>query len=63
MLKSLTEREREVLVLLARGLTNKEIARDLVITPNTVKRHLKSLFAKLDVSPARPPRRKQSAWD
>lgn len=50
LLMSLTDREREVLVLLARGLTNKEIARDLTITPNTVKRHLKSLFAKLDVN-------------
>jgi DNA-binding NarL/FixJ family response regulator len=50
VLQSLTDREREVLVLLARGMTNKEIARVLVITPNTVKRHLKSLFAKLDVS-------------
>lgn len=50
VLRSLTDREREVLVLLARGLTNKEIARDLTITPNTVKRHLKSLFIKLDVN-------------
>lgn len=50
VLQSLTDREREVLVLLARGKTNKEIARDLTITPNTVKRHLKSLFAKLDVN-------------
>jgi DNA-binding NarL/FixJ family response regulator len=50
VLKSLTEREREVLVLLAEGLTNKEIARELTITQNTVKRHLKSLFAKLGVS-------------
>lgn len=50
VLQSLTDREREVLVLLARGLTNKEIARDLTITPNTVKRHLKSLFTKLDVN-------------
>ncbi len=49
VLDSLTEREREVLVLLARGLTNKEIAKQLIITTNTVKRHLKSLFAKLDV--------------
>lgn len=50
LLASLTDREREVLALLARGLTNKEIARELTITTNTVKRHLKSLFAKMDVS-------------
>ncbi len=50
MLQSLTDREREVLALLARGLTNKEIARELTITPNTVKRHLKSLFTKLEVN-------------
>jgi RNA polymerase sigma factor (sigma-70 family) len=50
VLLSLTDREREVLTLLAQGLTNKEIARDLTITQNTVKRHLKSLFLKLDVN-------------
>ena len=50
VLDSLTDREREVLVLLARGLTNKEIAHELTITPNTVKRHLKSLFLKLEVN-------------
>ena len=48
-LNSLTAREREVLELLARGMTNKEIAEALVITPNTVKRHLKAIFEKLDV--------------
>lgn len=48
-LSALTEREREVLDLLAQGLTNKEIAENLVITTNTVKRHLKSVFEKLDV--------------
>jgi RNA polymerase sigma factor (sigma-70 family) len=48
-LNALTEREREVLDLLARGLTNKEIAEKLVITTNTVKRHLKAIFEKLDV--------------
>ncbi|MBL7201928.1 MAG: response regulator [Anaerolineae bacterium] len=48
-LNALTGREREVLALLARGLTNKEIAQALVITTNTVKRHLKAIFAKLAV--------------
>lgn len=47
--EKLTEREREVLELLAEGKTNKEIAEALVITTNTVKRHLKSIFAKLDI--------------
>jgi DNA-binding NarL/FixJ family response regulator len=45
----LTGREREVLDLLARGLTNKEIAETLVISTNTVKRHLKAIFDKLEV--------------
>ena len=48
-LGALTDREREVLDLLARGLTNKEIAEKLIITTNTVKRHLKAIFEKLDV--------------
>jgi DNA-binding NarL/FixJ family response regulator len=48
-LDSLSDREREVLDLLARGSTNKEIADRLVISENTVKRHLKSIFRKLDI--------------
>ncbi|MBN1430703.1 MAG: response regulator [Anaerolineae bacterium] len=48
-LAGLTDREREVLDLLAQGMTNKEIAGVLVITTNTVKRHLKSIFSKLDI--------------
>ncbi len=48
-LEVLTQREREVLELLAKGMTNKEIAELLVITTNTVKRHLKSVFVKLNI--------------
>ncbi len=49
-LAALTPREREVLALLAQGLTNNAIAAQLIISPNTVKRHLKAIFAKLDVA-------------
>lgn len=48
-LDCLTRREREVLELLAQGMTNKEIAAKLFITTNTAKRHLKAIFRKLDV--------------
>jgi DNA-binding NarL/FixJ family response regulator len=48
-LSALTDREREVLRLLAQGLTNKEIADQLFVTTNTIKRHLKAIFEKLDV--------------
>lgn len=46
----LTAREVEVLKLLARGLTNREIASVYSISANTVKNHLNSLMAKLDVA-------------
>jgi LuxR family maltose regulon positive regulatory protein len=45
----LSPREHEILDLLAEGLSNKEIARRIARDPNTVKYHLKSLFAKLAV--------------
>ena len=48
--KALTPREREVLVLLAQGATNKTIARRLGISVHTVKFHVGSLIDKLDAA-------------
>lgn len=45
----LTPRECEILGLLASGQSNKEIARQLAISPNTAKTHIASVFQKLDV--------------
>jgi two-component system response regulator DesR len=43
----LTEREREVLELIAAGSTNKEIAEELYLSPHTVKEHTSALYRKL----------------
>jgi two-component system, NarL family, response regulator LiaR len=48
--ESLTDRELEVLPLLASGLSNREIARRLVISPGTVKHHVRHIASKLGVS-------------
>lgn len=45
----LTEREREVLALLAQGLNNQEIARKLFISPKTVRNHCSNIYNKLQV--------------
>jgi len=47
VVRSLTPREREVLEQLAAGLSNAEIARELVITPETVKTYVSRILAKL----------------
>ncbi len=45
-LTRLSERERQIALLVARGLKNKDIAGELAISENTVKRHLQSIFSK-----------------
>jgi len=47
---TLTARERDVLVMISQGRSNKRIARDLCISPETVKSHVKRIFLKLAVS-------------
>jgi DNA-binding NarL/FixJ family response regulator len=48
--EELTERERDVLAQLALGLTNKDIAQELMISVRTVEAHLRSIYGKLEVS-------------
>ena len=48
-LADLTPREREVLALVGRGMTNQEIAGHLVLSPLTAKTHVSRLFVKLRV--------------
>jgi len=49
-LSGLTSREVEVLILLARGLSNRQIAERLVITPKTAGNHVEHIYAKIDAS-------------
>ena len=48
--RGLTPREREVACLVARGLSNKQVARELGLSAGTVKLHLHRIFQKLGVN-------------
>jgi DNA-binding NarL/FixJ family response regulator len=48
-ISSLTPREKEILLLVSKGLTNKQIAEQLFISENTVKNHMKNLLEKLNL--------------
>ena len=60
-MEPLTGRELEVLAGLTRGLPNKEIATELVVSPETVKRHAANVYAKLGVSGRRAAVRRATA--
>jgi FixJ family two-component response regulator len=57
-LRILSPREREIALLVARGMTNKQIARELGLTPGTVAQHLHRTFLKLKqfLTPGAPER-------
>ena len=50
ILAALTDRERDVLSLLARGLNNTDIAKQLYLSEGTVRNYVSRIFAKLDVT-------------
>ena len=49
-MEPLSQRELEVLRLIAAGLSNREIAEELVVAISTVKTHIRNIYGKLDVS-------------
>jgi DNA-binding NarL/FixJ family response regulator len=57
----LTPREREVLGLLAEGLSNRAVCRRLVISPKTLERHVQNIFMKLGLPPSQDDHRRVRA--
>jgi DNA-binding NarL/FixJ family response regulator len=57
-LDELTPREREVLELMAQGLSNRGICEKLVVSPKTVETHVNSIFGKLGLAPAQDEHRR-----
>jgi DNA-binding NarL/FixJ family response regulator len=51
-LQRLSSRERDVLALMAEGLGNSAVAERLVVTDGAVHKHIRSIFAKLDLAPS-----------
>ena len=49
-IESLTDREQDVLTLLAQGMTNKDIAQTLFLSVRTIEAHLRNIYGKLDVN-------------
>jgi DNA-binding NarL/FixJ family response regulator len=47
---TLTPREHEVLLLMARGLSNADVARELVLEASTVEKHVANVLSKLDIA-------------
>jgi len=61
--QALTPREREAAALACMGYTNREIAGQMVISPNTVKTHMRHVLRKFSVSSKIELRRSQAEWD
>jgi serine/threonine-protein kinase len=57
-LNELTEREREVLALMAEGRSNRGICERLFLSPKTVEAHVKHIFMKLDINESRDDHRR-----
>jgi DNA-binding NarL/FixJ family response regulator len=57
-LEDLTQREREVLGLMAEGRSNRGICEKLFLSPKTVESHVNSIFTKLNLAPAQDDHRR-----
>jgi LuxR family transcriptional regulator, maltose regulon positive regulatory protein len=63
MIEPLSEREREVLRLLRTDLSGPEIARELIVSLNTLRTHTKNIYAKLEVNNRRTAVRRAEELD
>ena len=62
LLGLLSDRERQVLVFLRRGMRNSEIAHELSISPRTVEKHVHHILTKLEVGSRLPQSLSQRRW-